>query len=124
MILLDVGKRLNENYGYEEVPVADIVTILRDGMNAMVDILEKEGIGADITIPKFGKFTIKRNKARIGHNPKTGEKINIPEKASLKFKLSSVVKQKMDALVVPGAAKVKAKEKAETKKKAKGKKKK
>jgi integration host factor subunit beta len=120
LILLDVGKKLIEDYGYEEVPIQDIVTLLRDGMNAMADLLEKEGIGADITIPKFGKFSVVRRKARIGHNPKTGEKLNIPEKATMKFKPSSVIKLRMDALSVKGVGKNEAKPKA----KKKGKKKK
>jgi nucleoid DNA-binding protein len=121
LILLDVGKKLVADYGYEEVPVADVVGLLRDGMSAIVELLEDEGIGSDVTIPKVGKFTVVRRKARIGHNPKTGEKINIPEKASFKFKVSSVVKLKMDALSVKGLGKNESKPK---KKKAKGKKKK
>ena len=117
MILLDVGKKLTEDYGYEDIPIQDIVTILRDGMDAITDILEKEGIGGEITIPKFGKFEVIRRKARIGRNPKTGEKMNIPEKASLKFKVSSVVKARMDVLALKGSSGDKKKKKSKTKKK-------
>jgi len=117
LILLDVGKKLSEDYGYDEIPLQDIVTILRDGMNAMADLLEKEGIGAEIIIPKFGKFHVTRRKARIGRNPKTGEKMNIPEKASMKFKTSSLVKARMDVLALKGSS-------SDKKKKSKAKKKK
>ena len=100
MILLDVAKKLISSYGYEEIPTNDIITLLRDGMSAMAEMLEEEGIGSNITIPKFGKFEITRKKARIGHNPKTGEKINIPEKAYLKFKVSAATKMKIESISV------------------------
>jgi integration host factor subunit beta len=116
LILLDVGKKLSEDYGYDEIPLQDIVTILRDGMGAMADLLEKEGIGAEITIPKFGKFHVTRRKARIGRNPKTGEKMNIPEKASMKFRTSSVVKARMDVLALKGSSSDKKKTKTKKKK--------
>jgi nucleoid DNA-binding protein len=117
LILLDVAKKLIEDYGYEEIPTQDIVTIMRDGMNAMTDMLEEEGIGSNITIPKFGKFEIVRRKARIGHNPKTGEKMNIPEKASLKFRVSSVTKMRVESLSIKKLGKNEDKPKKKGKKK-------
>jgi nucleoid DNA-binding protein len=119
LILLDVAKKLIDDYGYEDIPTQDVVTILRDGMGAITDMLEKEGIGSNITIPKFGKFEIVRRKARIGHNPKTGEKMNIPEKASLKFRVSSVTKMRIEALSVKKKGKNEAQPKKKGKKKSK-----
>jgi nucleoid DNA-binding protein len=88
-------------------------------MTAMADLLEKEGIGSNITIPKFGKFVIVRKKARIGYNPKTGEKMNIPEKASLKFRVSSITKARISALSVKGLSKYESKPKKKGKTKSK-----
>ena len=36
----------------------------------------------------FGVFSTKIQKARISRNPKTGEKINTPEKKTIHFKMS------------------------------------
>ena len=36
----------------------------------------------------FGVFSTNRQKARISRNPKTGEKVNTPEKKTIHFKMS------------------------------------
>ena len=114
MILLDVAKKLVADYGYEGVPVADVTTILRDGTAAIVDMLEEGGVGTELTIPKFGKFFVTQRNARTGRNPKTGEKMDIPAKASFKFKTSSTVKNRIEEIKL---SKTKPKEKKAKKKK-------
>ncbi len=49
-----------------------------------------------ITLPGLGKFVKVRRKARAGRNPATGEKIKIPAKTVVKFKVS---KAAQDAVV-------------------------
>ncbi len=44
----------------------------------------KEGL----TLPGLGKFVKVRRKARTGHNPATRQKIRIPAKTVVKFKVS------------------------------------
>ena len=39
-------------------------------------------------IRSFGRFSIRNYKSRIGRNPKTGEKINVPSRKSIHFKMS------------------------------------
>lgn len=41
--------------------------------------------GQNVSIPGFGTFMIKERKARIGHNPRTKEKLRIPAKKIVKF---------------------------------------
>ena len=36
----------------------------------------------------FGVFSTKKQKARISRNPKTGEKVNTPEKKTIHFKMA------------------------------------
>jgi DNA-binding protein HU-beta len=50
-------------------------------VNAFVDTV-KEALAGDekVTIVGFGTFGIKVRAARVGRNPRTGEKINIAEK--------------------------------------------
>lgn len=49
------------------------------------------GSGAFV-LPDLGKFSLKDRKARMGRNPATGEKIKIPAKTVLKFRVSKALK--------------------------------
>ena len=44
----------------------------------------------------FGIFSTKRQKARISRNPKTGEKINTPEKKTIHFKMAKDLFKKLN----------------------------
>ncbi len=43
------------------------------------------------SLPGFGKLTVTRRKKRIGRNPQTGEKLIIPAKSVVKFKVSKTL---------------------------------
>ena len=42
--------------------------------------------GDSVTLVGFGTFVVRKRKARIGRNPQTGKKINIPAKKVPAFK--------------------------------------
>ena len=44
----------------------------------------------------FGVFSTKIQKARISRNPKTGEKINTPEKKTIHFKMAKELFKKLN----------------------------
>ena len=44
--------------------------------------------GERVELRNFGVFSAKTQKARISRNPKTGEKVNTPEKKTIHFKMS------------------------------------
>ena len=50
------------------------------------------------TIPGIGKLVLVNRKARWGRNPATGEKIKIPAKKVVKFRVSKACK---DAIIPP-----------------------
>jgi len=50
------------------------------------------------TLPGIGKLVLQNRKARMGHNPKTGEKIKIPAKKVVKFRIAKACK---DAILPP-----------------------
>ena len=52
--------------------------------------------GREISIPKFGKFSIKKSLEREGRNPRTGEKILISSSNIVKFKSAKNLKEKMN----------------------------
>jgi integration host factor subunit beta len=44
----------------------------------------------------FGMFSTKIQKARISRNPKTGEKVNTPEKKTIHFKMAKEMFKKLN----------------------------
>jgi DNA-binding protein HU-beta len=52
-------------------------------------VAEAMKIGDKVTLVGFGTFSVSERAAREGRNPQTGEKITIPAKKVVKFKLGS-----------------------------------
>ncbi len=48
--------------------------------------------GKDVVLTGFGKFSVSKRKARMGVNPKTGEKIKIAAMKVPKFKAGKILK--------------------------------
>ena len=44
--------------------------------------------GERVELRGFGIFSTKKQRARISRNPKTGEKVNTPEKKTIHFKMA------------------------------------
>ena len=58
---------------------------------ALVDLAYKEAKNG-FTIPGLGKLVVVQRKAREGRNPATGDKIKIPAKKVLKFRIAKAAK--------------------------------
>ena len=58
-------------------------------------ILEAVKNGDKVDLADLGKFEVKTRAARVGVNPATGEKIDIPESKVLNFKPSKAVKESL-----------------------------
>ena len=52
--------------------------------------------GYRVELRGFGVFSSKIQKARISRNPKTGEKVNTPEKKTIHFKMSKDLFKKLN----------------------------
>ena len=52
--------------------------------------------GERVELRGFGIFSTKIQKARISRNPKTGEKVNTPEKRTIHFKMSKDLFKKLN----------------------------
>jgi integration host factor subunit beta len=52
--------------------------------------------GRRIEIRGFGSFEINHRLARIGHNPKSGEKVQVPEKFVPHFKAGRELRERVD----------------------------
>ena len=52
--------------------------------------------GDRVELRGFGMFSTNVQKARISRNPKTGEKVNTPEKKTIHFKMSKEMFKKLN----------------------------
>jgi len=49
--------------------------------------------GKKVSFVGFGTFSVSKRKARVGHNPQTGEKINIPAAKVPHFRAGKALKE-------------------------------
>ena len=72
---------------------------LRDAnavVQAVLDIIEESLVnGEEVKLSGFGIFEKKERAGRVGTNPSTGEKINIPASRSISFKPSKSLKERI-----------------------------
>jgi len=65
-----------------------------DAVNAMLDTITKALTkGEKITLTGFGTFSVSKRAARMGVNPRTGEKIKIAARTVPKFKAGKALKE-------------------------------
>lgn len=65
--------------------------------NSVLDALSTEG---RVEIRGFGAFTVRKYKSYDGRNPKTGEKIEVPQKMLPFWKAGLELRQRVDGLGV------------------------
>jgi len=70
-----------------DLPKKQVATLLE----ALANLAYKEA-KKGFTVPGLGKLVIVSRKARDGRNPATGEKIRIPAKRVLKFRIAKAAK--------------------------------
>jgi integration host factor subunit alpha len=51
----------------------------------------------DVKFARFGNFVVRRKKARVGRNPKTGEEAPITARRVVSFKPSPLLRQRVEA---------------------------
>ena len=86
----DLMEAISDGVGLSLNEASDIIENIFD---YMLKDLEN---GEDVKISSFGTFSVKHKKSRIGRNPKTGEKVNVPEKYVPHFKPGKELKIKVD----------------------------
>ncbi len=84
-------KKLKENYP----------NFLKKDLEKFTDIILNEikftlKRGERVELRGFGVFSTKIQKARISRNPKTGEKIDTPEKKTIHFKMAKELFKKLN----------------------------
>ena len=71
----------------------DAELVVKNILDSMSDTLNN---GKRIEIRGFGSFSLNKRPARIGRNPKTGEKVHISEKLVPHFKAGKELRYRVD----------------------------
>ena len=88
----EIVKTISEAIGLTQLKTKEIV---QNTFNAIVDTLCQDG---RIELRNFGVFEVKRRAARKARNPRTGEKVFVPEKFVVTFKPGKEMEKKVRAL--------------------------
>ena len=72
-------------------------TVTREILESFIDAVGATlAAGNKIEIRGFGSFKVKRRKAQIARNPRTGEKVEVPSRFVPGFKPSRNLQEKVD----------------------------
>ena len=81
--------RIAEKAGTTRVTVKKVV------QNFLDEVINELGQGNRLEFRDFGVFETKERAARIAQNPKTLQRVQVPPKRTVKFKVGRVMKQKL-----------------------------
>ena len=84
-------KQLSDNY--PNFLKKDLEKSLNIVLNEIKSALNK---GENVELRDFGTWSIQTQKAKLSRNPKTGEKLETPEKKTIHFKMSKKLFQKIN----------------------------
>ena len=68
-------------------------------------IIDELAVGNRLEFRDFGVFEPKAKAPRIARNPRTGDKIHVPEKVTVKFKAGRMMKEKLQQNHAPSSSK-------------------
>lgn len=85
----DIVMKIAEETDIKQIHVKKIVQETFD------KIIEALNQGQTIELRNFGVFKVRVRKGRMGRNPRTGEKVPIPDKKVVTFKPGLIMKEKV-----------------------------
>ena len=86
-----LSKQLSKNYpNFQKKDLEKFSNIV---LNEIMQALQR---GERVELRGFGIFSTKKQKSRISRNPKTGEKVNTPEKRTIHFKMAKDLFKKIN----------------------------
>ncbi|NQU76184.1 MAG: integration host factor subunit beta [Planctomycetes bacterium] len=91
--------RIADDTGSKRVVVKRVVQSFLDS------IIEELGHGNRLEFRDFGVFESKERAARIAQNPKTLERVHVPPKRTVKFKVGRLMKQRLQRSLQGSASK-------------------
>jgi len=88
----EIVKTISEEIGMTQLKTKEIV---QKTFDAIVDTLVDEG---RIELRNFGVFEVKKRAARKARNPRTGQRVDVPEKYVVTFKPGKEMEEKVRRL--------------------------
>ena len=85
----EIAERVAQQTGLAQVAVKQIVQMLFD------EIIKEVCSGNRLEFRDFGVFEVVVRKPRTGRNPRTGQKVAVPPKTVVTFKMGKVMKEKV-----------------------------
>jgi integration host factor subunit beta len=79
------------------------VVVKRIVQSFLDEIIEELGRGNRLEFRDFGVFETKHRAARMAQNPKTLERVQVPPKRTVKFKVGRLMKLKLQQSISKGA---------------------
>ncbi len=90
--------RIAERTGAKHVLVKKII------QNFLDEIIEELSNGNRLEFRDFGVFEARQRAARMAQNPKTLERVHVPAKRTVRFKLGRLMKEKLQTGPPRGSA--------------------
>jgi integration host factor subunit beta len=85
----EICKTVCEQTGRNSYEVEQVVQAFMDG------IIDTLGAGHRLEFREFGVFELRRRRARLARNPKTGSAVQVPERTVVAFKPGKVMKERV-----------------------------
>ena len=84
---------------YENLPIdkQKAVQVVEDWIELIKDGLEHD---SKVMLSGFGVFVVNHKHARPGRNPQTGDRITLPARRVVKFKVSQILKKQLNGKAV------------------------
>jgi DNA-binding protein HU-beta len=96
--MLTAGAKLIESLRSKNPEIFNSKASARRALNAVgATIFDSLSAGEDVRWGGLGSFKIRQRKPRKGHNPRTGEALQIPAHKVITFSPSKALKQKLNA---------------------------
>ena len=86
----DIAQSLFDELGLNKREARELVDACFEEMRQALES------GHEIKISGFGNFELRDKTERPGRNPKTGEKLNVPKKRTIKWKMSKDLFKKLN----------------------------
>ena len=88
----ELVSRIADKTGQTKVVTKEVIQLFLD------EIINELGAGNRLEFREFGVFEIKERAARKAQNPRTLEKVNVPAKKVVKFKVGRLMKARVSEL--------------------------
>jgi len=85
----ELVQRIAEKTGVQQVSAKEVIQRFLD------EIIEELSRGNRLEFRDFGVFEPKSKAHRVARNPRTGDKVEVPQKITVKFKVGRLMKKKI-----------------------------